>query len=342
MRETGTARGAQHDHLQPPGQRRLGVQRGGRAQQHVGPLQRLEPADEQQREGIGPQPETRTCGCRRTGREHVEVDTGRDGADPARVGAVERDEFGRLVGGGRDQPVGLGDHLFLADDAGLRLRVVTVGEQQVLHLRQGVGGVDEWHPPPLAGQPADLAGEPVVGVDEVVPARLVADLGAHDAGGEGTQLRGQVFLGEAFERTRGDVSDVYAGRQCYEGWLVAGRGPGEDLHLDIALGQPARRLDHVDVHSARVSAAGRVERRGVDAEHRHSAQRVARRVHPAFPSRDAVAAEWSTPPCRISCPTGACSQPVLIGIRRVPGAAGHCHRLGLPEFNGPAARSLNW
>jgi hypothetical protein len=50
--------------------------------------------------------------------------------------------------------------------------------------------------------------------------------------------------------------------------LPAGRSPCEDLDGEPGIGHPLGRLDDVDVHSARVAAARRVERRGVDAQHR--------------------------------------------------------------------------
>ncbi len=53
---------------------------------------------------------------------------------------------------------------------GGRLRGVPVGEGLVLHLGHRVHGVDQGHLPAVAQQGADLAGEPVVRVHDVVPA----------------------------------------------------------------------------------------------------------------------------------------------------------------------------
>ena len=52
----------------------------------------------------------------------------------------------------------------------LRLGPVAGGELSVLDLGQGVRGVHQRHAPALLGQPADLAGQPVVRVDQVVVA----------------------------------------------------------------------------------------------------------------------------------------------------------------------------
>ena len=58
------------------------------------------------------------------GPEPVQVDAGRDGDGARGVGAVELDELAGLLLGVADQPVGLGDHLVLADHPDHRLRRV--------------------------------------------------------------------------------------------------------------------------------------------------------------------------------------------------------------------------
>jgi hypothetical protein len=54
--------------------------------------------------------------------------------------------------------------------------------------------LDERDAPPLLGGGAYLAGEPVVGVHQVVPARLGSRLGAQHLQGELAHLGGQVLL----------------------------------------------------------------------------------------------------------------------------------------------------
>ncbi len=161
--------------------------RGG-VEQDVGRLERLDAPDEQQQDGVGRHPEAGAGGSRLAGAEVLEVDAGGDGDDALDVGAVEVDQLARLVGGVGDQPVGGLDDLLLADDAAQRLGGVAVGEREVLHLGQGVGGVHERDAPALGGQPADLAGQPVVRVHDVVEAGLVRGLGAQHAGGQRAQL----------------------------------------------------------------------------------------------------------------------------------------------------------
>ena len=64
----------------------------------------------------------------------------------------------------------------------------------------------------------------------------------------------------------------HPGRQLVVGRQPAGRGPGEDVHLDAPPGQAPGGLDDVDVQPARVPGAGLLQRGGVHAEHRHAAQ----------------------------------------------------------------------
>ena len=199
-------------HLQPVAQRRVvGEHRGGGVQQHVGGLERLDAADEQQHDASCRHADGAAGGGAVAGREPVEVDAGRDDERARRVGAVEPDELAGLLVGVGDQPVGLGDHLLLADHAGARLGPVALGERRVLDLGQGVRGVDQRHAPPVAGQPADLPGEPVVRVDDVVVAGLVLGLLAQHRGGERAQLGGQLLLAQALERAGADVPHGDAG-----------------------------------------------------------------------------------------------------------------------------------
>ena len=149
-------------------------QPGDRAQQHVGRLERLDAPDEQQDGRVGRQPQPPAGGCRGTRAEQLEVDPGRHRHDPSRVGVVQLDEGFRLLVGVGDETVGGRDDLRLADLPGDRLRRVALGEGEVLDLRHRVHRVYERHVPPLGGQPGDLAGQPVVGVHEVVPARARA------------------------------------------------------------------------------------------------------------------------------------------------------------------------
>ncbi len=192
-----------------------------------------------------------------------------DDGDLAGVGGVVVDQLVGLAGGVGDQAVGGVDDLRLADDAGGRLGGVALGEGGVLDLGHGVHGVHQGDAPALGRQPADVAGEPVVGVDQVVVAGTVAGPRLHHAVGEGAELRGQLLLGEPLVRTRVDVPDEDAGGQLDGGREGAGGGPGEDLHLDVDRGQPLGQLHDVDVHPAGVTGTRLVQRRGVHTQHRH-------------------------------------------------------------------------
>ncbi len=173
------------------------------------------------------------------GSEHVEVDTGVHDVDAVRVGAVELDEVVALVGGVGHEPVGGIDHLLLADYAHGGLGGVTCGEVAVLHLGHRVHRVHERHVPALAGQPAHLPRQPVVRVNEVVPALRARGLGAHDSSGDGTQLSGEILLEQAFKRTGGDVPHEHARGQLDGTAQSRRRGAGEDLDLDPGLGEPS-------------------------------------------------------------------------------------------------------
>ncbi len=245
---------------------------GGGLHQHVGGLERLDPADEQQHVGVGGQsqpPARRPAPVRPTGGEDAEVDPGRHDRDLAGVRAVEGAQLVRLVVGVRQQPAGGRDHLLLPDQPAGRLRCVALGEGGVLDPGHGVHRVDQRHVPAVGGQPADLAGEPVVGVHEVVPAGLHARLGAHDTRREGAQLAGKVVLRQSLERPGSDVPHQHPRRELDARRLVARGGPGEDLDLGAPLGHPACRLDDVHVHPPGIPRAGLLEGGGVHGEHRH-------------------------------------------------------------------------
>ncbi|GAA3301738.1 hypothetical protein GCM10020295_45720 [Streptomyces cinereospinus] len=203
--------------------------------------------------------------------EAVEVDPGMHHGDLGAVGGVVPGQLVGLLGGVGDQPVGRGDDLGLADDAGGGLGRVTVGQAGVLDLGHGVHGVHQGDAPALGGEPADVPGEPVVGVHEVVVAGAVAGPRLHHAVREGAQLCREFLLGEALVGARVDVPDEYAGGELHGGRQGGGGRAGEDLHVDAERGEPLRELHDVDVHAAGVAGARLVERGGVHGEHRDAA-----------------------------------------------------------------------
>ena len=231
----------------------------GRVQQYVGRLERLDPAGEQEHQRVRGDA---TRGSRRglvLRPEDGRVDAGVDDLDPAGLGAVEVDQLLGLEVGVGDEHVGGLDHLLLPDHPGDRLGGVALGERLVLDLRHGVHRVHQRNAPAVPGERADLAGEPVVGVDDVVVTERLGRLRAQHLAGEHAELAGQLVLRQSLERSGMHVGDLDAVGQLDDGVEQAARRPGEDVDLDAASGQPARHLDDVDVHPARVPCAGLVE-----------------------------------------------------------------------------------
>ncbi len=240
-------------------------------QQDVGGLQRLYPSGEQGDEGVLGQSEPGPRGGAAVGgAEAFEVDAGVDDGGAGGVGVVVVDELARLLGGVGDEPVGGAHDLRLADHAGGGFGGVARGERGVLDLGHGVHGVHQGDAPAFGGEPADVAGEPVVGVDQVVVAGPVPRPGPHHAVGEGAQLRGEVLFGEPLVGAGVHVPHQHAGRQLDGGREHGGGGPGEHLDLDADGGELPGQFDDVDVHPAGVTGARLVQRRGVHAEHGHA------------------------------------------------------------------------
>ncbi len=235
-------------------------------QEHVRGLQRLDAAGEHQHHRVLGQAEA--AAGRGRGTEHVEVDAGVHDLDAGRVGVVQLEQLLGLDVGVRDQHVGGLDDLLLADHPGRRLGGVADGERGVLDLGHRVHRVHERDAPPVADQGADLAGEPVVGVHDVVPALVVAGLGPQHLAGEHAELAGELALGEALERSGVHVVDRDAGERLDARREGRRRRARVDLDGDVPGGQPLGELDDVHVHAARVTGARLVERRGVHADHR--------------------------------------------------------------------------
>ena len=224
-------------------------QEGGGTQQHVGRFERLDASDERDNALRRRQSQIRhrqiQCGAGRspfTRSENIQIDARMHDVDTVRIGVVQRNQLVRFLFGVDNQPVGLVHHLLFADGAQRRLGSVTVSESGVLDRGQGVGGVHQWHRPAISGQPAHLTGQPVVRVHHVVVARLMVGLGAQHAGGERTQLGGEVVFVETFERTRDHVAHRHSGGHRDHRGFGRGGCPGEDLDLHAAAGHPQRGL----------------------------------------------------------------------------------------------------
>ncbi len=273
--ETGAGRSAddRDDQAGPEG-RRLVEQQGHRAQQHVGRLERLEPTGEQDDVRVRRQVQAtaRLVGVARA--EDGQVDTGLDDLDAAGVRVVQVDQLLGLDVGAGDEHVGRLDHLLLADDPRDGLGGVADRERVVLDLGHRVHGVHQRHAPAVTRERAHLAGEPVVGVHEVVVAERLGRLGAQHLAREHAQLRRQLALAQALEGAGMDVVHGDAVARGQHRLVPRGRRAGEDVDLDPGGGEPSRQLEDVDVQASGIAGAGLVERRGVHADHGHPAYGV--------------------------------------------------------------------
>src|SRR6185437_11114724 len=137
----------------------------------------------------------------------------------------------------------------------------------------------ERHTPAFLGHGTDLARQPVVTVHEVVPARGVRRFFAQHLEGELAELTRQSCLVQVFERTSHDVLNKHSWREFDDGGLIASRGPGEDVHLNSALGEQLGHFDDVHVQTAGVTGARLFERRCVDAYGRDSLRVATRHWH---------------------------------------------------------------
>jgi hypothetical protein len=201
-------------------------------QQDVGRLERLDAPDDSSTTASGGTPSLVRARVASPGRKCSRSTPGGDRDHAVDLGAVRSTSSRALVGSVRDQAVGGLDDLLLADDAAQRLRRVPFGEREVLDLARVCAVCTSGTPQRSEASPADLPGQPVVGVHDVVPARLVRGLGPQHAGGQRAQLGRQVLLGEPLEGAGGDVPDGDAGGELDDRREVAGGGPGEDLDRD--------------------------------------------------------------------------------------------------------------
>ena len=175
--------------------------------------------------------------------EDAEVHAGVHDLDACGVGVVQVEQLLGLHVGVGDQHVGGLDDLLLADHPDGRLRDVTDGQRGVLDLGHRVHRVHQRHAPPVADERADLAGQPVVGVHDVVPALVVARLGPQHLAREHAQLPRQLGLGQALEGTRVDVVHRDAGERLDGRRQLGGGRAGVDLDGQVAGGQPLGELD---------------------------------------------------------------------------------------------------
>ena len=172
--EAAAGRAADDRHDEARAQRRVAVEqhRDG-PQQHVGRLERLDAADEQQHDRVRGQAERAARASRsvlgledrRGRRPGGRPRPGRGRRRRGRSAAWPRGRCWRSAGRRPRRPAPRRSRR--ASGSG----VSPLGERGVLDLGHRVHRVHERHAPAVAGERADLAGEPVVGVHEVVVAQ---------------------------------------------------------------------------------------------------------------------------------------------------------------------------
>src|SRR6266852_5401397 len=144
------------------------TEQGQGTNRNVDSLQPLEPSDvEKQRPIVVADLPARLVSIERT--EGGEVDSRRNHENPILVGAVRVDQLLRLIPGRSHEQVSLLGNLSLDPDAETRLRPGATGQAPVLDQPERVGDVSPTCRQPWPQQVGDLAGQPVVREEQVVP-----------------------------------------------------------------------------------------------------------------------------------------------------------------------------
>jgi hypothetical protein len=245
-----------HEHGVRPAQLRQGADR------HVGPLERLDPPDEQDDRAVDRQADRPTgAGAVARGEEGV-LDGRRHDLDAARGVAVEPAELALLFRAADADGVAAFDDLGFGLIPPRRLEVAALG----LDPRQRVERGDERDVELVLEAVADDAAQPVVAVHGVDPRPVPDVLG--DTGSECVELRRQRLLRQVI-RARRHVDDTVAGLDQDLLGEAGTIGAGERRALDPGLGEGGGDLAHVDVHPSAVARARLDQRRRVERDHRH-------------------------------------------------------------------------
>jgi hypothetical protein len=231
-------------------------EQGSGLEQDLRAFEALDPAGEEQMEcaggdavgvpGWGPE-------CRG---EDGEVNAGGCDVDVVEVGAVVGDKFGGFGCGVGDQAGGAVDDAVFAVLAAPGFGLFAGVQEEVFDFGHGVHGVHQGDVPQVGEFESGDAGDPVVGVDEVVAAVGLLGADALDFGDHAVQQFGEFFFGEFAGRAGQDVVDADAGVGVFDGGLPGCGGAGEDLHFDAGFGQGGGKAADVDVHAAGVPGTG--------------------------------------------------------------------------------------
>ena len=224
----------------------------------IGPLEGLDPPDEQEQRPVVAEIEAESEGGPGlglvAGGEQAVVDAGGDDLDAFGDGVVEALELGRLVVGKGQDGIGAADDLGLGPGP----QSVMVGVVLRLDPGQGVEGGHQGELELVLEDMARQSGQPVVGMDEVGPPDAF-ELDP-DAGGEVVDQLDQVVDADGSVGAGVDVVDPEAGLDGHDRRQAVGPGAGVDVALDAGPGQGPAQLTDVDVHPPAVAGAGLSER----------------------------------------------------------------------------------
>ena len=133
--------------------------------------------------------------------------------------------------------------------------------------------------PDLLGPAAHPSGQPVVAMHDVV-GRVAAGSGvvggcvSKDSLQEPREVRGELILRHRRARTGLDVDQPGSGSDLLDLGRTRAVASRIDVRRDPLLGEAFGYLDDIHVHSTRVAGTRLVQRRRVQADHRHFGRRV--------------------------------------------------------------------
>ena len=233
----------------------------------------MDPSDEQEnRAVVEAEAFAQPCALAPAGAEHGVIDAGGDDLDPRRLRAVERGELQPLFGRGREHQVGALDGLVLETRALLGL-VVETGFG--LHARERVERRDERTVDRVLEPVTDRAGDPVVGVQDVVVVAGAAHPVEHGVGERVDEAR-EVVQRDRTARPDIDVHDTESVLDRRDRRGIGVFATREDIAFDTRVRESRGQGADVDVHPAAVAGSRLREGRRVNAEDGNPANRHTR------------------------------------------------------------------